>query len=159
MSVPETIKIVNSGIPIAGVFLNQNNSNSSFGGLFQLNLNTVIPNYTDNKLYKIFVSGGASTRYQNFQVNFLGSNNDSKVFCNWADTGGNNINGLLQSSLQQFPPSLSGLNYFFQPDSTYITRTELQFDILRYVYTCSDGALFDLNNPACNLWLTYIAVA
>lgn len=158
MSSPVTIKIVDFGVPIPGVFLIENNQSSSSGGLFQVDLNTVIPNYANNNLYKIFISGGASNRYQPFPTNFLGSSSDSNVITNWSEIGGNNINGLSQSTPQEFPPALSRI-YFFQADNTYVSRTELQNNILRYVYTSPDGSLFDLNSTSCNLWLTYIPVA
>jgi hypothetical protein len=158
MSSPTTIQIINSGIPIPGVFIIENTPGQKFGGLVQIQLSSVIPSYSSNNLYKIFISGGANNRYQPFPTNFLGSNSDSEVVANWADTNGNNINGLSQSITQNFPPALSGI-YFLQADSTYVSRTELQFDLLRYVYTSSDGALFNLNNTSCNLWLTYIPVA
>jgi hypothetical protein len=160
MSSPVTIQIVSFGIPVAGVSLTQNNPSSSFGGLFQVQLSSVIPSYASNNLYKIFISGGSGgpNNLQPFPTNFLGDNTNSEVNAFWALGGGINLNGGLQSITQQFPASTSR-TYFFQPDSTYIARTELPSDIVRYVYNCTDGALFDLNSTNCNLWLTYIPVA
>jgi hypothetical protein len=159
MSTPVTIQIINAGIPIPGVSITQNAPGQPNGGLFQISLSTVIPNYTNNDLYKIFISGGPGgiSSLQPFPTNFLGNNSDSQVNAFWALPGGINLNGGIQTITQQFPASNS-TTYFFQPDSTYITRAELPFNIVRYLYNCSDGGLFNMSGPNCNLWLTYIPI-
>ena len=158
-STPQTIQIVNAGVPVSGVTVG---STGTGNNLLAINMATLIPNCSNYKSYRVFISGSSSNRYSGMTMGYSGGGSGGAFITQWQAVAGfalytGNYKGNV-STVGLDAPAGSGGTLAVYPDNVIVCPSDLTGNLLYYGGTLTNGATGGFNVTGTNVWLTFVPI-
>jgi len=156
---PQVIQIVSAGVPVSGVTVG---STGTGNNLLAINMATLIPNCSNYKSYRVFISGSSSNRYSGMTMGYSGGGSGGAFITQWQAVAGfalytGNYKGNV-STVGLDAPAGSGGTLAVYPDNVIVCPSDLTGNILYYGGTLTNGATGGFNVTGTNVWLTFVPI-
>lgn len=156
---PQTFQIVNGGVPASGVTIGPTGAGNN---MLAINMSTLVPNSSNYKSYRVFLSGSATDRYVGMGAAYSGGSTSGAFIVQFQSVSGyqsytRNYKGNVSIEALSAPAG-SGGTIALYPDNVIVCPSDLTGSILYFSGEVTNGGTVGLNTTASNIWLTFVPI-